>query len=535
MLSSLTLLLASVAWAEEAPAARSESVWSGAVQIAAEIDAHAERHWQAKGINPAGLVDDAGFLRRVTLDLAGRVPTYQEAIAFTQDASPDKRQQAVRRLLDGPEYPLHLANVLDEVIQGRLTGDREFIGYLRRMTADGRPWDAVFRQVLLGPWETPEDKVAARFLQRRVNSQDEMTNDAARAFFGVDISCAKCHDHPLVDDWKQQHYYGLLSFFSRTHEMNDRPLPLGEKDAAEVTFLDTSGESHAAELMFLSGQTVDDPGLGLDPRWQDRRLAAEAEKAYLPPAFSPREELVRVALADERFFRRAIANRLWAFLLGRGLVHPVEQMHSGNPSSIPGLVEWLGDDLAANGFNLDRLMAGIALSRVYQRSSAWPSADEPPAAEHFALAAVRPLTHQQYALSVTLALADESFAQAANDEERAARYRSLEDHSYGLVDPLDRRREGFQSSASEALFMSNDPRIQQLARPEGNNLAARLAAIEDNASMIEAAFWTTLGRAPEEDERASAADYLVRAADRRAACGHLVWALCTSAEFRFNH
>src|SRR5687768_4935298 len=129
MLSALTLCLAAVAWAEDAPASRSAAVWTGAQQVAAQIDAHAQRQWQATGINPAAVADDAGFLRRATLDLAGRVPTYPEATAFVLDPAKDKRDQAVRRLLDGPEYPLHLSNILDDAIQGRHAGDREFIAW----------------------------------------------------------------------------------------------------------------------------------------------------------------------------------------------------------------------------------------------------------------------------------------------------------------------------------------------------------------------------------------------------------------------
>src|SRR5262249_40281193 len=162
----------------------------------------------------AAAVADAAFLRRITLDLAGRIPSYREAVAFAEDPSPDKRIRAMRRLLESPEYPLQLGRVLDEIIQGKLAGESQFLDYLRASVAERKPWDRIFREILLGPWDTPERKRADRFLTKRLNNLDDLTNDTARVFFGVNVSCAKCHDHPLVADWTQDHYYGMTSFFN---------------------------------------------------------------------------------------------------------------------------------------------------------------------------------------------------------------------------------------------------------------------------------------------------------------------------------
>jgi hypothetical protein len=511
-----------------------------AVAIAERIDALVGEHWQRTGVQPAAVCDDATFLRRVTLDLAGRVPTLQESRDFAANGSPDKRRAAVRRLIAGPEFPLHWSNVLDEVIQGRHAGDREFIAWLRRELEAGATWEQLFRRVLVGPWDQPEQEVAIRFVLRRLNSLDDLTNDTARAFFGVDISCAKCHDHPLVDDWKQHHYYGMKSFFSRSHEGRDGKPPVAESEAGEVTFIDVGGANHTARMMFLSGAEVADPKLGLDPRLVERRAAATEAGNYVPPPFSPREELVRVALSDRRFFSRAIANRAWAFLFGRGLVHPVEQMHSQNPPSIPGVLEHLGDDLTEHGYRLDRLVAGIVLSQAYQRDSLWDSAAEPPPPESFARAQVRPLTHVEYALSAVIAAGDESFAQSA-DEGRRAAWIDRENHAYGLAESFDRRRDAFQSSTTEALFVSNNPRVQQLAAPAGGNLAGRLAALSTADEIVETVVWTVLSRAPSDEERTALREFLEQGSsdtattDRAARCGHLVWALLASAEFRFKH
>ncbi|MGE0606629.1 MAG: DUF1549 domain-containing protein [Pirellulales bacterium] len=539
MLTAALFCLAAACGADAGPvpAAERPAVFPAALEVTRRIDELAQQHWTATGTQTAESCDDATFLRRVTIDLAGRVPSYREATEFAADATSDKRQRAIARLIDSREFDLHLGELLDDFIQGKYAGDREFIGYLRKSLKEGRAWDSLFAQLLLGPFDTPEQQVASRFLSKRIRVLDELTNDTARVFFGVDISCAKCHDHPLVDDWKQHHYYGMVGFLSRLQPAKDnKPPVIIEKDVGEVSFVDTSGTQHKAAIMFLGGQVVEDARLGLDPRVVERRQEAEAAGRYEPPVFSPREELVRLAIEEQKFLSKSLANRLWAYLLGRGLVHPVEQMHSQNPSSIPDLVEFLGADLAGHHYDVRRLVAGIVSSQAYQLSSEWTSQAEPPAPEHFARATIKPLTPIEYARSAVLVAGDEGYDMAADDAAREQRYLGAEGAAYGRAEPLDRRRDGFQSSSVEALFMSNDPRIQELAAANGNNLAGRLAGITDDNELLNKAYWTVLSRAPSDDERTELSAFLARAGEeRKGACSQLVWALFTSAEFRFNH
>jgi hypothetical protein len=497
------------------PAAAGADRFADAPKLAARIDDFFAKHWKSEGIKPAGPADDATFLRRLTIDLAGRVPTHEEAVAFAQDRGADKRARAIRRLMEGPEYALAMGRALDETIQGKYAGDADFIEYLRSAVAAHRPWDAMFRDMMLGPWDTKERKRADRFLARRQNSLEELTADTTGVFFGVNVSCARCHDHPLVADWTQDHYYGMASFFVRTAEAGKGKKDVGEKPVADIQFVTTKGERRSAKLMFLTGRTLD--------------LAAKQGR---------REQLVKVALEEKTFFGRAIVNRLWAHFLGRGLVHPLDQMHSANPPSVPGVLEWLGDDLTTHGYDLDRLVAGIVSSRVYQLSSAKPSEGDPPGDKEFARALLRPLSPQEYALSLLLATGDGSFDGMKTADARAKKYRELEGQASGLAKPgtLDGRAEKYQASTGEALFLSNRADVQKLMAPSGKNLVARLAALPENGTMVDTAVWTVLGRAPETDERTFLAEWVAgRKGDRAKACGELVWALVTSAEFRFNH
>lgn len=500
-LSTLLLLL------PLAPAPEDRFV--AAPRLAARIDALVARHWQEQKLQPAGLVDDAGFLRRVTLDLNGRIPTVEEVRAFLGDPSADKRSRAIRRLMENPEYALYLGRVLDDMVQGKNAGDADFVEFLRECVGRRRRWDEVFRHIMLGPWQSAEDKRADKFLARRLNSLDDLTTDTARVFFGVNVSCAKCHDHPLVADWKQDHYYGMASFFNRTQikrgagRNNAQVL---EQSTGEVSFVTAKGERRDAKPMFLSGQAID-----------PKRAPA-----------SRREQLVNVALEQKQFFSRALVNRLWAYFLGRGLVHPVDQMHSANPPTVPGVLEFLGDDFAANGYELDRVVAALLNSRVYQLATTYAGAE--PAERHFARAELRPLSPQQYAMSIVLASGTASLQPTA----RAKSYRELETRIAAILKAqvLD---SGGEASANEALYMSNHGEIQKMVAPQGSNLVAKLAALTDAGQIVDLTVWSIMSRPPESEEHAKLVQFLASHADRGKGCSELVWALLTSAEFRFNH
>jgi hypothetical protein len=148
------------------------------------------------------------------------------------------------------------------------------------------------------------------------------------------------------------------------------------------------------------------------------------------------------------------------------------------------------------------------------------------------------LTPAQFALSVVLAAGDGSFDSSAAPEVRAKNYRNLESRAAALTGAkvLDSRLERYQSSAGEAMYMSNHAEVQKLTMPAGSNLAARLAAIEDTRQLVDTAVWTVFSRAPTESEREHLMKWIEERKENRAkACGQLVWALLTSAEFRFNH
>jgi hypothetical protein len=498
--------------------------------IAAEIDRRLEAHWQSRGIEPAAVSDEATVFRRLMLDLAGRIPTRMEWEAYLADKAPldERYEHAVRQLLEGPEFPLHFGAVLEEILQGPSAGNAEFTDYLRRRLRERKGWDLMFRELLLGPWNTDEMKPATRFLEVRTKDLDRLTSDATRVFFGVDVSCARCHDHPLVDDWKQDHYYGMASFFNRTGGGKGN---ISEKFEGDVSFKSVDGTQKTAALMFLSGRVATEPP------------AEEAKKNK----FSRREQLVTIALEDKTFLSRSLVNRLWQQFFGRGLVHPVDQMHSGNPPTVPGLLEWLADDFAASGYDIHRLAGAIVSTKAYRLSSRWESAAMLPDEGDFAVARLRLLSPRQYALSLLVATGRADFAApdalqsrverlaGASGVERVKQYLSAEEKAVPLSSQLDRDS---QSSADEALYLSNNTAIQTLVAAEPNTLAAKLAELSDNTQIADAAIRQVYCRPPAAGEVDRLAEWLVgrsHASSKSACCEQLIWVLATSAEFRFQH
>ena len=507
-----------------------------ATEVATRIDEFVDENWKANNIIPAAPADDAQILRRVTLDLVGRIPIPQELARFQKDKSSDKRIRIIQALIDGPEFTLHFGTVLDQFIQGRFAGNDAFIDYLRRGLRKRKSWDVLYREIMLGPWNTDDVRPANRFLDKRAKTLDVLTSDAARVFFGVDISCAKCHDHPLVEDWTQAHFYGMAAFFNRTTGGKGK---ISEKNDGEVKFLGKDDKETTAKMMFLSGRVVDEP-MADDPKTKKKR-----------DKFSRRAKLVSVSLDEKTFFSRAIVNRLWEYFFGRGLVTPVDQMHSANEAAVGGLLGWLADDFAANGYDLHRLIAAIVSTQAYQLGSKWPDGSAIPDEQLYAVARVRPLSRRQLAVSLLLATENFKFTDPQDIEQRTERlldargfgrvqqYLKIEQAAIALSPSFDTRTRNFQSSTHEALFMSNNEAIQELVRANTSgtsNLTARLAGLDDSKRTVEAAIRSVYCRNPHGTELSELTEWFNRQnSTREKKCEQLVWGLITSAEFRFIH
>lgn len=503
--------------------------------IAKVIDHYLGARHQGLKVKPAEQAAETTLVRRTMLDLVGRIPATVEVREFLKSKDPQKRQKLVQRLIASDEFIEHQAMVFDTFITNGNGGIRN---YLKTAFQENRGWDRVFRDIIIGDPKDKKTREAAPFLVARAKDIDRLTNDVSIVFFGVNVSCAKCHDHPLVDDWKQDHFYGMKSFFSRTFAAGKF---IGEREYGEVSYKTTKGETRNAKLMFLTGTVVNEPkGKKLSAK-ERRKLDAEIKRLIKQrkqpplPKDSRRKKLVELALKsnENKFFARAIVNRLWHQYMGYGIVMPLDQMHSANPPSHPDLLAWLARDFVSHGYDVKRLIEGIVLSRAYSRGSRWTGKERPNRAQ-FAVAEVKPLTPYQLSRSLSLAAADpETFADPKlKPADRAKRIAQTASSRH--ASKFEQPGENFQVSADEALFFTNSPEVQRTYLNGG--LVRRLEKISDDAKAIETAVWAILSRAPDADEKKLLAEYLAARKDRRkAALSQVVWSLMTGSEFRFNY
>ena len=308
-------------------------------------------------------------------------PSVEEVRAFLADRAGDKRSRAIDRLLESPWFARHWATTLDIMLMDRraslnVTAD-DWQKYLLAACRENRPLNRLMSEILAADGADPRLRPAARFYLDRKSEPNLITRDIGRIFFGRDLQCAQCHNHPLVKDYQQSDYYGLLAFISPGYALTRT------EGAKETTFFaEKAGTDLAFDSVFVKG----------DHHWTGPRVPGETELAE--PIFPPGEEY-RVKPTDQvlpvpRFSRRAklaalatgggnrafnenLANRLWAMMMGRGLVYPVHMHHPDNPPAQPELMKLLGEELVSLKFNARDFLRELALTRTYQHAIDLPA------------------------------------------------------------------------------------------------------------------------------------------------------------------
>ncbi len=513
--------------------------------LEAVIDHYVDALLKQDEIVAAAQADDAALIRRLTLDLIGRIPTTAETTDYVRSTDPQKRAKLIDHAIASPGFVRHQAAQFDAMLNNTVAGGDTRKGtvrdYLVAALKDGKSWDKIFRELMLPDETDPKQKGASEYLRGRLTDADKLTNDVSVAFFGVNVSCAQCHDHPLVADWKQDHFFGMKSFLVRTYDAGGF---LAEREAGLVKFKPAKGAERTAKLMFLTGtevKTDTQRELNKDEQKKEKEFAdkSKTNKTAPPaPAFSARAKLVDLALkpGESEFFARSIVNRLWHRFLGAGLVNPLDQMHSENPPALPELLSWLARDVDANGYDLKRLTRGIVMSKTYSRSSKTTS-QALPASKYFALAKLKPLTPMQLATSLKIATADPTAFDNLKPDDFEKRMESLENAARGFAGSIAQPTDDFQIGVGEALLFSNSDRaIKEFLIDGGGTLLGKVKALKDNGEIADLLVKTAFGRAAKADERTAIVDYLQKRNDRPAeAQKQVLWALLTSAEFRFNY
>jgi hypothetical protein len=482
-------------------------------------------------ISLAAKADDAEFLRRVWLDLAGCIPSAAVTKEFLADKSADKREKMIDKLLASPDYTTTMAQKFHLHFMERLGDHAEWSKYLKASFAANKPWDAMVREMLRANYADEANRGATFFLSKRLENYGQnavdysaLTRDVGRLFLGKNFQCCECHDHLFIDEYKQQDFQGLYAFFKNAVLVPGEKERVGEKPTLEKTKF----ASVFAKVEMLTAPALPGGSMVELPAFKPGEEYAEKPdrktKTFGVPKFSTLQSISeQLPTAKNKAFVRNSANRIWFLLMGRGLVHPLDLDHAGNPASHPELLDLLSEEFARSKFDIKAFVRGIALSETYQRSSIWNGKDEPPHAKHFATAAEKRLSGEQLYASILEATGSKPTAglEAKFVKAYANQPREPEDE----IEP----------SLRAALFLLHDSAFLALLKPQDGNLAERLKKLESKG-IADELYLSILSRKPSAQESAVVTKVLTKAGEKKPeAIGRLIWALLASMEFGVNH
>jgi hypothetical protein len=520
--------------------------------------------WRDAGVKPAPPASDGAFLRRVTLDLAGRIPTLAEAHAFLADAAADKRARLVDRLLASRELAEHWGgDVYADLLFGQegkaaqLERRYDPAAWLVQAFAENRPYDRLATELITATGDV-RDNGAVAFVASRARGgggAEAVAGATARIFLGLQIQCAQCHDHPYDPRWKQEDFYGLVAFFARTKPRNeklDAPMmvttgadaPMG-KAARTVVLIDTP----RGEAKMRRPHSEDEVKVG--PRFL-------GHEASVRPGDTRRRTLARAIVASD-LFAKAMVARTWAQLLGHGLVDPWDDLGGEDDPRHPPLLRALAADFVASGYDVRRLIRTIVLSPAYDRSAGAGGEQE---VRLFARSGVRPLSPDSLFRTLVVATGAETLlpkrAPPAEPEcveaplrrprragpveatqeckgERKLR-QVFKEYQFVFGDDEMAEADRFDGSVPQSLLLWNGELTNSGAHADrGGVLAQILAARQDPEGRLDDMFLAAYTRQPTADERRRLLAYLRETAGTRAAYEDLYFALVTSTEAITNH
>jgi mono/diheme cytochrome c family protein len=517
--------------------------WAGKLETSAAIDRFTEQDWKQRKVKHAPLTSDAAFARRVYLDLIGRIPTQAELAQFETFPSKTRRAHLVDQLLASNEYAVYMSEVWDVLLMGRKSDvgkahrsqskpDEKWMHFLETAFEKNRPWNEIVRQLIVARPQTPDDAGAEWFLYERKDNYQVIAEAIAPIAFGVNVKCAQCHGHPLAPEIEQRHYWGIVAAFNRSKNV-DAASGRGVAESAIggfVNFADLRKRTIPAALIFPNGKSVPEtrPAEGAKEEDKpDNYLVAppkEKEKAEKPsvPKFSRREELAKAVTENNPMLAKAFVNRVWEMMLGRGLVHPIDSLDSRHPASNPELLEYLASDFANHNYDIKRLIRAIALTRVYQLDSRGGTPTVPP--ESFARALDKPLPAEALFRSLIVATTGQTNSASESD------LRDLFVERFPDVLPAE-----YNTSLQQAMFLSNNPKLEELLRPaKQENTSAAALAQKTPEAQTKFIFERALQRAPDREELAQSTA-LLKSGPPEKTVPELLWTLLASAEFQFNH
>lgn len=501
-------------------------------KLAATIDEQLGQRWQAEEITPASPADDAEYLRRVYLHIAGTTPPVSKVREFLADQSPDKRRKVVDELLETPGYVQNFTRYWSRVMIPETSADLQlrFLGptfdsWLREKITANAPYDEIARELL--NVELPDRNNSNRaqvnmynnrtpmvFYQAKQGTPENLAAATARIFLGVRIECAQCHDHPF-DTWKQHQFWEFAAFFSGLERVGDNPLgQIREiQDRREISI---PGTEQIVQAAYLDGVT---------PQWKSRTSARTTLADWITDRQNP-------------YFARAAVNRVWGHMFGRGIVEPVDDFSEQNAPSHPELLNVLAEAFRESGHDMKFLIRAITASKAYQLSSK-QSHESQATPELFARMSVQGLTAEQLLNALSQATGtwrpqsanNNVFVFQAGNNPEGEFQQTFDDSGEAVTDR--------QTTILQALAMMNGPLVREAtdigqSKTLGAILESPFLSTDDKLDTM---FLAVLSRFPTAAERSRMAEYVQAAGEpnHNRAYTDVFWALLNSSEFMLNH
>jgi hypothetical protein len=520
----------------------------------AELDALVEKSLESSKAPLVSITSDVEFVRRIYLDVTGKLPTPEQTRAFVTTREKDKRPKLIEHLLNSPEYATNWARYWRDVIKYHATnqnanqvGYNELDTWLAKQLSKNRPWDEISRDLITGTGRNDENGAVAFALSHEVQAV-EMAGEVSRIFLGVQIQCAQCHDHPN-DSWKRQQFHEFAAFFAGAQRRRANP----KENPAVFEVRDQPRARYT--MPDLKDPTKQIP---IAPKFF---LTSDAKP--LPMSLTPAE---RHALAadyvtnqDNPWFAKAYVNRIWYTLLGDSFYSPVDDMGPQRTAKAPEVLEALATQWQKGGYDVRWLFRTILNSKTYQRevrstfspSGRTPFASNAPSRlradqilDSLAQALNLPLdgrpggpgpgmTKKGGALAKKNSIAADlkgATAKKAAGMGRNFGPRNLFNGLFG-VDPSI-PSDDILGTIPQALFLMNGPQVNRAVEARPNTVLGEiLSATPDNRQALNALYLRVFAREPTAKEVQTCGRYIETVGNRREAFEDILWSLINSTEF----
>ncbi len=499
-------------------------------------DLHTHRKWQELGLVPSEPCSDEIFLRRVSLDITGTLPTPKQVLDFFADADPRKRDKLVDRLLETPEYSYYFANKWADILRvkrrqqaDRARGTFSFHTWIREAVASDKPYDQFARDILAATGNEATHPPTVWY--KEITNPDLFVDDTAQVFLGLRMACAQCHHHPY-EKWSQDDYWGLAAYYGRVGRKN-LLVPGGiqgnQQFQSQTVFVRSSGNvtnkrtNQAAVMKPLDGEPI-----------------------QVGPDEDPRHKLVDWMVDPKNpFFARAVVNRYWAHFFGRGIIDPLDDMRVTNPPSNPELLDALAKEFVEHRFSFKHLIRTICKSRTYQLSSIPNEFNKHDKQAYGRYYPKRLGAEVLFDAVCQVTDSPSGFNGLPQDQHAPKRAIMLPDEAYTtyFLEVFGRPQRASacecervnEANLAQALHLLNSDEIQgKLNR--GNGRADQL--VKDprpEAEKVDDLFLWAFGRkATPQDREAALAHVAKHGPNKKTAYENILWALLNTKEFAFN-